>query len=43
MRRASADPTCSGHGTCMTAEELAMADYGNEYNLWDKEVKIHRQ
>merc|ERR1719230_1650299 len=40
QKAACADPTCSGHGTCMTAEELAMVDYGNEYNLWDKEVSM---
>ena len=33
-----ADPTCSGHGICMNAENLAKKDNDNVYNLWDKEV-----
>jgi LysM repeat protein len=28
---------CSGHGTCMTIEQLAFLDYGNSYDLWDKQ------
>ncbi len=27
---------CSGHGTCITIEQLAFLDYGNSYDLWDK-------
>ena len=27
---------CSGHGTCMTIEQLAFLDHGNSYDLWDK-------
>lgn len=28
---------CSGHGTCMTIEQLAFLDHGNVYDLWDKD------
>lgn len=31
---------CSGHGTCMTVEELAEYDNGNVYDLWDKEASM---
>lgn len=31
---------CSGHGTCHTIQELAMMDYNNEYELWDKESSM---
>ena len=27
---------CSGHGTCMTIEQLAFLDHSNKYDLWDK-------
>ena len=30
--------SCSGHGICKTKAQLAVADYGNTYNLWDKDV-----
>jgi len=33
-----ADPTCSGHGICMNAQNLAAQDHDNVYNLWDAEV-----
>merc|ERR1719399_2830099 len=33
-----ADPTCSGHGICMNAANLAQQDHDNVYNLWDAEV-----
>ena len=29
--------TCSGHGRCLTAAQMARADYGNSYTLWDKD------
>jgi len=28
--------SCSGHGVCKTIRQLANADYGNVYELWDK-------
>jgi len=31
---------CSGHGTCMTIEQLAFLDHGNTYDLWDKDVTM---
>jgi hypothetical protein len=31
------DGVCSGHGTCQTVKELADLDYGNYYELWDKD------
>lgn len=31
---------CSGHGTCMTVKELAEYDYGNVYDLWDKDTSM---
>jgi hypothetical protein len=31
---------CSGHGTCMTVEELADYDHGNVYDLWDKDTSM---
>merc|ERR1719375_2524887 len=40
QKAACADPTCSGHGTCMNAEQLAAADHDNVYLLWDKEVSM---
>jgi len=30
-------PVCSGHGVCKSAKQIAMADYGNVYKLWDKD------
>lgn len=32
--------SCSGHGTCLTKSQLAQHDYGNSYNLWDKNVAM---
>eukprot|EP00286_Rhodomonas_abbreviata_P013962 CAMPEP_0181340776 /NCGR_PEP_ID=MMETSP1101-20121128/30034_1 /TAXON_ID=46948 /ORGANISM="Rhodomonas abbreviata, Strain Caron Lab Isolate" /LENGTH=770 /DNA_ID=CAMNT_0023451963 /DNA_START=54 /DNA_END=2366 /DNA_ORIENTATION=+ len=29
--------SCSGHGVCKTIKQLANADYGNVYELWDKD------
>lgn len=29
--------SCSGHGVCMSIKQLAAADYGNVYELWDKD------
>jgi len=40
QRAACPDPTCSGHGTCMNAQDLAAADNDNTYLLWDKEVSM---
>ena len=31
---------CSGHGTCMTIEQLAFLDSSNIYDLWDKEASM---
>jgi hypothetical protein len=31
---------CSGHGTCMTQEQLAFLDNNNIYDLWDKETSM---
>lgn len=36
----NANGMCSGHGTCKTAEEIAAADYGNIYNLWDATASL---
>ena len=30
-------PVCSGHGVCRTIKQLAAEDYGNTYELWDKD------
>lgn len=32
--------TCSGHGTCLSAAQIAIADAGNVYNLWDKDINL---
>jgi hypothetical protein len=32
--------SCSGHGICLTAAELALHDSGNEYKLWDEDVSM---
>lgn len=29
--------SCSGHGVCKTIKQLASADHGNVYELWDKD------
>lgn len=29
--------SCSGHGVCKTIKQLAAADHGNVYELWDKD------
>lgn len=31
---------CSGHGTCMTIEQLAFLDNNNIYDLWDKDSSM---
>lgn len=31
---------CSGHGTCMTIEQLAFLDNSNIYDLWDKDTSM---
>lgn len=31
---------CSGHGTCMTIEQLSYLDYNNVYDLWDKDMTM---
>jgi len=31
---------CSGHGTCMTIEQLSFLDNGNIYDLWDKDTSM---
>ena len=31
---------CSGHGTCMTIEQLSTLDHDNIYNLWDKDASM---
>jgi len=31
---------CSGHGTCMTIEQLAFLDHENIYDLWDKDATM---
>lgn len=31
---------CSGHGTCMTLEQLAFLDNSNTYDLWDKKTSM---
>jgi len=35
-QRASCSNSCSGHGVCKSARQLAAADHGNIYKLWDK-------
>ena len=32
--------SCSGHGVCKTIQQLAKADHGNVYKLWDKDVSM---
>ena len=31
---------CNGHGTCQTKRELAKADHGNLYELWDADITM---
>jgi len=33
-------PVCSGHGVCKSAKQIAMADNGNVYKLWDKDATM---
>ncbi len=30
--------TCSSHGQCLSAREIAALDYNNEYKLWDADI-----
>jgi EGF-like domain len=32
--------SCSGHGVCKSIQQLAKADYGNIYELWDKKTTM---
>lgn len=32
--------SCSGHGVCKTIRQLAAADHGNVYQLWDKDMTM---
>jgi len=32
--------TCSGHGVCKSAKDLAHSYYNNTYNLWDKDMTM---
>jgi hypothetical protein len=32
--------SCSGHGVCKTIQQLATADHGNVYKLWDKDMTM---
>ena len=32
--------SCSGHGVCKTIKQLAAADHGNVYKLWDKDMTM---
>ena len=32
--------SCSGHGVCKTIKQLAAADHGNVYELWDKDATM---
>lgn len=34
------DQVCSGHGICSTAKEIAHADNGNVYSMWDADVTM---
>ena len=40
QRASCPDPSCSGHGTCQTAAELAAMDSDNLYMLWDKDITM---
>lgn len=32
--------SCSGHGVCKTIKQLASADHGNVYELWDRDATM---
>jgi len=36
----SGGAVCSGHGTCVTIQELATSDNNNYYELWDKDASM---
>ena len=36
----SGGETCSGHGTCETIKQIAAADNGNIYELWDEKATM---
>lgn len=31
---------CSGHGVCQSIKEIAASDFGNIYELWDKDISM---
>jgi len=39
-QRASCPNDCSGHGTCHTIKDIAALDWGNVYQLWDKDMTM---
>lgn len=39
-QRAACPNSCSGHGVCKTISQLAAADTGNAYKLWDQDATM---